>query len=261
MKNAINFLSRIFFDFCLLILLFFLARLFWFSVVNLPVSFNGESVYYFFYIIWIIIIFSFLYILLLKEGFAREKTFSIFIILVLFGFLSSEITGWLTNPNSKIFRLEIVKRNYIGLSGLYGRNFETNGEEDIAIEEAKNFVFVEGDYRLPLKLSKIEMEYEYGSKVDHFIFWQTAFIAGFNPYYIPSYHCCDLSSDRIELYVSAVPLVLLECFIDAIYNAFLLLILALILRMFGRHLFFEDLESLKEFVRGNKYIKSSNNDS
>ncbi|MBI1780033.1 MAG: hypothetical protein HYR66_01480 [Sphingobacteriales bacterium] len=90
---------------------------------------------------------------------------------------------------------------------------------------------------------------------------QTALAAGYNPKYIPNYNCCNLSSDKLELYFTVGPLVMIEALIEAIKDALLVLVVLIIYRIRNKPMFFENFAALKKYMTEDIYKDKPNSKS
>lgn len=259
MKRTFKILSGTIFDFSFLVFFYFLARLIRFFITNFFNHADEDNIPFTFYSIWIFFIFYIPFLIFKKRGLAKEKFLGFLFIICFFGILSSALTRWLIHYVPKIDNIEIIKSNYIGVAGLDEVEHEdANGVETSSTEASKSYVYISTDSRIEREVSKLENEHTDGTSLEKFIFWQTALASGFNPKYIPNYNCCNLSSDKLELYFIVGPLVIIESFIEAIKDALLILILLIIYRLRNKPLFFENFDSLKKYMKTNIYKDNPN---
>jgi len=128
------------------------------------------------------------------------------------------------------------------------------GNDNSSTEESRSYVYVENDSRIENEISKLEKEHTDGTNTEKFIFWQTALASGYNPKYIPNYNCCKLSSDKLELYFTVGPLVMIESLMDAFKDALLILIFCIIARIRNKPMFIENFEALKKYLKEDMYF-------
>ena len=170
--------------------------------------------------------------------------------------MSSTFTRWLVHYVPSIDNIQIIESNYIGLSGLDVEDYEdSNGIDQSSTVQTKGYIYVAKDSRVEREISKLESVHKDGISVEKFIFWQTALASGYNPKYIPNYNCCNLSSDKLELYFTVGPLLMVEFFIAAIKDALLILIVFIAFRFRNKSLLpiFKNLSSLKQLLKDEDY--------
>ncbi|MBI3719081.1 MAG: hypothetical protein HY252_10870 [Sphingobacteriales bacterium] len=262
MNRIVKIFSGTTFDFALVVFLYFVARLLRFFVGNFFHHSDEGNIPYTFYSLWILLLFLIPYFILTKRGLAQEKFLGFLFIVYFAGSLSSALTRWLIHYLPKVDNIEIIKSNFIGVAGLDEVEHEDYyGNETSSTEHSKSYVYVENDSRIERELSKLEEEHSEGTSVDKFIFWQTALAAGYNPKYIPNYNCCNLSSDKLELYFTVGPLVMIEALIEAIKDALLVLVVLIIYRIRNKPMFFENFAALKKYMTEDIYKDKPNSKS
>lgn len=247
-----KFIYGILLDFCLLLFLFFFGRIFYAAIDSVFLIIGSGNPYVIFYSIWMILVFLALYYFLPKKGLNNHLFYRFFFLIVFIGYIGLEVTSWL----KRVGEIEVIEKKYIGLIGLDEKEeIDSDGEDVSYLEETKSYVFKSNDPQIAQEISIIQGHHTSGYRINNFIFWQTAFISGFDASYIPNYHCCANYSEEIVLYLNAGPLVIIESFIEAIIDAFLILILPFVFRLRGEHMFFDDFASLKRFVKEDGYIR------
>lgn len=259
MNNILKIVLGTILDFTLLVFVYFTARLVGFFIGNFFYYADENNLPFTFYSIWILILFLIPYFVFKKRGLKSEKFFVFLFFVCIGGGLSSVLTHGLIKfiPNSP--KSEIIKSNFIGVSGLDEVEHEDSyGNETSSTEASKSYVYIENDSRIEREVSKLENEHSVGTSLKKFIFWQTALASGYNPKYIPNYNSCNLSSDKLELYFTVGPLVIIESLIEAIKDALLILIVFVIFRILKKPLFFENFEALKKYMKEDIYKDKPN---
>ncbi len=166
--------------------------------------------------------------------------------LVAFGLIAYFITVILSFI-TRFDKLEIITRNYIGTYGV-SEESSSSGEGTITAHK-KTFVFNITDDRYKKEILELSENFNEGADSKKFIFWQTALANGFTPKYIKRYECCGNFSNHLELYLTVGPLAIIECLINSLTSAFLLLFLPLIGLLFNKKLFFSDYQSLLDIFK------------
>lgn len=192
------------------------------------------------------------FIILFKRGLNVQYFFITLIFVYLIGNYSSNLTRWLFDFVPNINTIEIIDSNYIGLDGLDEIEYEDNqGIEYSETNKSKSFVYPLKDSEIEMELNKLIEEHVDGASKEKFIFWQTALAAGYNPINIPEYNSYDLTleRDKLKLYFSVGPLTILECLIESIKNALLVLTIFIVFRLKDKFLLFNDFKSLKLYFQ------------
>lgn len=243
MNKVYRHISGIILDFGLLIFFFFIASLIAFVIRNFTKHTEEENVPLTYYTVWILLLFTTVYFILKKRGLKNETFFSFLFLVVVGANLILMVTHVLIRNVTSIDNIQIAKKNFVGLVAVY-----YGGEDTYSYN---SYLFIENDNRIVEGRTKLLDEYKHKlDKIDlkKYVFWQTAVAEGFSPKFIPNYNCCELSTDKLELYFTVGPLVIIECFIEAIKPAFLILIILVIFRLFNKPIFFKDFDNLKSYI-------------
>lgn len=143
---------------------------------------------------------------------------------------------------------DIIEKNYIGVYGVtYG--YDSNTESEVQFEHKTN-VYSILDKSRERELNNLESEFG-ESSYDEFIFWQTAYAYGFEPKYISEYKGAKSFGRILTLFFTVGPIFLLESFIVAIMNCWLLMIIPIVGLFFKKRMLVDQLKPFIDFFYGN----------
>lgn len=240
LKENVKYLSLFF---GILVIITFVKNIVFF-LKNYIIHFN--SIYT---ALWIgLLIWLFIYFIKKIEGINSLEfiMFSVFVG-VFIGLITLVLNMYLGTNN-------LIEKNYIAL---YGITEEYVGETEKSIDHLTNV------YRINDKRVKTDSNYlenKYGEAFEeNFLFWQTAFAYGYEPKGIQDYKGTDSFSKNITLLLTVGPLFLLETFINAILNTWILMIIPVIGIFFKKRIYYEKLKPFRKLFES-KVEKSVPND-
>lgn len=139
----------------------------------------------------------------------------------------------------------LIEKNYVGIYGItYAFDSQTELEKSI---EHKTNVFKIGDNRAGKEYDKMIERYGEASE-EMFLFWQTAFAYGYVPQDIFEYSGDSSISQKVTLFFTIGPLFLLECFIRALMNSWVLMIIPIIGLMFNKRIFHKEILPFQKII-------------
>mgnify|MGYP000093885437 CR=1 FL=1 len=162
---------------------------------------------------------------------------------VLVGFLVSLI-GLIINRN--LGTDELLEKIYIGVYGA-SEEFDTQNETEVYIDH-KTYVFKNSDRIAKRELRNLENEYG-ESYHEEFVFWQTAFVNGFQPKNIPDFTGTDSFSKKLTLFFTLGPVFILETFINSIMSCWILMLIPVIALLFKAKLLEKALKPFLDFFK------------
>jgi len=188
--------------------------------------------------LWICVFLLIVYLTLKKAGINPKKFFGFCLmnglIVVFF-----TIVIWVF---TKSYNLNLIEGSYIGIAG----SDDIEGDDgEYEIHTSPTFVFKKGDAMIKQQMAVVDEEHD-ESFEEKFIFWQTAFAAGYDPNYIKQYS--NDGSHKIELLITTGILVLFECFVTSLPFAICYMVIPLILFLFKRPFLFKNYSNLKEVI-------------
>lgn len=252
MSRITKLLGGVILDFGFLLFIYFIGRLiaFVFTATFDDGEHTNPIVFSF---VWIFLLFIIPYFILTKRGLNKYKILGFLVVIALISPLSIIASKAIAGIFIEIDNYELVENNYIGLVGTDDRESDALYQDgNTTTDYSHGFVFTKNDSRINLELKKLGEGHEDVEK-RKFIFWQTALAEGYKPKYITTYNCCKNFSDKLELYFTVGPLVILECFIQAINDALLILLIPLIFRIFNKPIFFTDFKTFKQYINHDIY--------
>lgn len=190
-------------------------------------------------VIWIAVFLFGSYLVISKIGFNYRKVFS---------FILAKPFGWIFIISLSIIFIKplhftLFERLYVGISG---SDDYDDGEGNFKNSTTPYFVFHKTDKIIDQEVSKLEEEHEDVGKKE-FLFWQTAYAAGYNPKYIKQY-ISNEKPQKVELFIIAGVLILVECFSKSILPALIYMLIPLIALLLKRPFVFKDFNSLKKRI-------------
>lgn len=189
-------------------------------------------------LLWIFVIISIVYLILKKTGINSKKFFGFCFINGLAIFFLAIIIWAFTNS----YNLKLIDGTYIGIAG----TDEVEGDDGAYdTHNSPTFVFKKGDAKIKEQIEVVNEDHDEAFE-EKFIFWQTAFAAGYDPKYIHQYSNDD--SQKIELLITTGILVLFECFVNSLPFAICFMIIPFILFLFKRPFLFKNYSNLKEVI-------------
>lgn len=252
MNRIVKFITGTFFDFGFVLFCYFVFRLLGVVYNTITPNFNNNIPYTFTFV-WIGLLFLTPRLNKKIREINPQIVFNFIMAVIFIGGLSALLTraaySLFTNP----YKWEIVESNYVGVSGEDEITYENMYGEGTTTEYKHGFVFAKNDSRIKSEVLLNQGEHEDVS-LSNYIFWQSALADGFDTKYISAYNCCNKQSDRLELYFTVGPLRIVECFFNALLDTLLFLIIPIIMRFFGRALFFSDFEKFKHYLKIDLYL-------
>jgi hypothetical protein len=215
--------------FCILVSAIFLKEMVF--LIKDSLSFFGHAIYG---ICWVLIILLIAYKYLKKVN--GISPWSSFAIAAVFGLILSLLSYII---NGILGTDKLIEKNYVAI---YGQTEEYDSSSDSEfIVDHKTFVFRKDNMNAKRELRNLENKYG-ESTSDDYVFWQTAFVEGFEPKYISDYNGTKLFSKKLTLFFTVGPLFILESLINSIMSSWILMIIPIVAMLFKIKLFEKDLK-------------------
>lgn len=257
MKKTTNIFWGTVLDLVVLTLCYFLARVLLFLIRSFFYFPHDSNLPFTFFSVWFLLIFLALYFILNRRGLDLTQILIFLMIVFFLGNLSSGLTRWLVGYFPSIDKIAIVKNNFVGIGGVTDESgTDDDGNETMATNLNRSFVYSIGDERLNDEIKQLDKTYDLGASQQKFIFWQSALANGYNPQNISEYKCCN-ASERMFLYLTVGPLLILEFLIEATKDSLLILILFVGFRVRKKSLFPKDINALTNFFAANSTRSSA----
>lgn len=150
--------------------------------------------------------------------------------------------------SSKIFKQEIITKNYVGLSK-YEKdiNDDMNGKTYETLATFPNQLFEASSTNLQDLQNQKDKDGEDIYISQNFYFWQTSIIYGYDISNIVNIDNIEYSR-KVLLNLSLFPLLIIECLLDAIPMVFMLIFITLICYLFNYRFPFSSYDSLRKYI-------------